>query len=346
MKSMNEYCTLDIHNYAISKDGVRFTISRNLDNLCIAAFHTAIPYVVGFRRDAWYSWEKEKDAVIAYCPAGQAELEIRRLNHDTVQIKVLTTSGQCPKHQPGDTTTFNFQDESFEVIDSIFPVLSYILKYEAVQVTLYNPVLKCPITISMGSDDRESCKTKLQACDFARLLQESPSCVQVVGMKRSCKYHRRLRSYTSKELLPDNVCEFAYHAIYPTILSMLYKGKSGNKVTLSCPGIDNKVTFVIERSPKRTKLFLEIIEHLLRFLKYPQDIISERIKISITHQEGTCFKNIKEGTTFSFGDKTILCASSFDNLFGAIVNRINDIDSGKNLFQCTSRACRIQYRLS
>jgi uncharacterized repeat protein (TIGR04076 family) len=192
-----------------------------------------------------------------------------------------------------------------------------------------------------SNGDVESC----QACEIERDIDESNSIINVIGMKRSCQYHRRARSYRKAEIVPENMCKFAYHALYPTILAMLYNGKTGERVTLPCPGLDNNMLFSIERTPKFGHGFLVLAEKLLRSLKIPRDIIPMNVSISVIRETGNCLEKMKVGDCFSFGNKKLFCASSFDGLIGILARDVSKQAGCDHVFQCTSTACRIQYKI-
>lgn len=345
-ENMNEYCTLDIHDYAIFKNENRLDFAKSLGNMCITAFHTTIPYVVNFLHDGWFSWERGKDTVFAFCPAGHVEMEIQKLNHYKTQIRISRVYGNCPKHQLGDKFMLNNQDESFNVVDSIFPVLLYLSKNSKTSASLLDVSSRSKIVISKNNVSENLDKNNFMACEIEQEIKEHPVFIDVVGMKRTCKYHRHARLYNQEELVPKHMCGFAYHAMYPTILTMLYNGKTSNRISLPCPGLDDNVIFLIERTPKSAKIFLEIAEKILRLLKIPLDIISMNISMSVIHKTGDCIDKLKVGDRFRFGDKKVLCASSFDNLFGVMVKNSNNRVQCNHVFQCTSKACRIQYKLT
>ena len=342
---MNEYCTLDIHDYTVLKNEQEVDCSRLCGGLCITAVHTAIPYVTTFLHEGSFPWEADNDAVFASCPTGQVDLEIRKLDRNELQIRVADVHGECPKHQAGDTFTFNGKDQDLDVVDAIFPVLLFLSNHDTASVSILDIASGSKMLVSNAHPSRASDDTELLACELEQKIKESQAFIDVVGMKRSCKYHRRARSYKQADLVPGNMCGFAYHALYPTILSMLYNGKMSDQISLPCPGTKNNVLFLIERTPKPGKFFLDLAERILRLLKTPMDIITMNVSISVTQNTGKCLEKMKVGERFPFGNKRLFCASSFDNLLGILVyNSIANVPCD-HVFQCTSKACRIQYKV-
>ncbi|HME54237.1 MAG TPA: hypothetical protein VKM55_18580 [Candidatus Lokiarchaeia archaeon] len=336
---------LDIHDFLISKNDNQLNIDQNLEKICIAAFHSSIPYIMNFKNDGWFSWEKNKDSVIVICPTGHVKMEVRKLNRLYSQIRFLNIYGQCPRCKEGDIFTFKNTNESINIIDSAFPVLSYLSSNDVIKVDVQNSSVEGNMEICHRDSGKNVVKQNKDACEIEQMIQEHPSSISVVGMNRSCKYHRRLQVFLPQELVPDNTCAIAYHSLYPTMLSLLYHGKLKKKLLMHCPGIENTVTFILERTSKPTKFLLTIAEKLLRFLRFPMDIIADRVTIRVSNIDGNCIGNLKTGDKFLFGSKNILCASSFDNLLGAIVDQASVDESCKHIFQCTSDACRVQYKL-
>lgn len=85
-------------------------------NMCPYALHIALPYVTSLGHGAWFTWMRDKNAVIAQCPNVTAaiDVEIRRRSEAGRDGYSLTIVGQqdvCPRgHKTGDT--FSIEPET------------------------------------------------------------------------------------------------------------------------------------------------------------------------------------------------------------------------------------------
>jgi len=163
--------------------------------------------------------------------------------------------------------------------------------------------------------------------------------IKVVKSKGRCKYHPKIgQSIKFRNILPKGVCPYAYAAIYPYALSLLYDAEFSwrkhidkDSVIAQCLRPGNQMVFKIKRikNPKINK----------RLLKKYQE---ERYKIIFEFIEkkggprncSDClgYKNMVVGKSFEFnrGDLPEMCPAAFNQLFPYLASLLT---SGKKRFK-------------
>lgn len=184
-------------------------------------------------------------------------------------------------------------------------------------------------------------------CDFYKHKGLKNTCIKVVGWKRSCRYHKKIgQKIAFEDIVPKNFCIFAYHAIYPYALSLLYDGRSNKKVVVYCPASKNSILMEIIAYPRKLKSFYNLAEKCLRLIGYPHDIIDKIVKIRVVGIKGKCPRGITKGDEFEFNinNKSELCPASFSTLLPFILAKlVNPKDN--TIIQCPADACKIRYNI-
>lgn len=183
-------------------------------------------------------------------------------------------------------------------------------------------------------------------CDFYKDNRLKNTCVRVADWRRSCRYHRKIgQKLNFKKIVPKNFCIFAYHAIYPYALSLLYDGKRPcKKVEVCCPASKDSILMEISANPRKLKHLYNLTEKCFRLIGKPQDIIDKTVKIKVFGVKGKCPININKGDEFRFNiiDKLELCPASFNSLLPFILSKLTNPEEDI-IIQCPSDACRIRY---
>lgn len=172
--------------------------------------------------------------------------------------------------------------------------------------------------------------------------------VEVVSMKKKCRYHDTLNQKYAFTDLTDGVCPDLYHIAYPYALALLYDARfdrSGD-----CPGSDNSeavevrcprgsVTLKLERVqtlPKPVKKAKQMAEKFSeKILNFPIDKIDYQIKLTVTSVAGSCSFKHKSGDEFQMNlwDKCIMCPATFDALYPMMCKVSNGL-SDEELVAC------------
>ncbi len=339
---MNPACTIDGTSLKVMSNGKEIPLLQNVQGICLGLLHIAIPYILAFNDNAVFTWEKNKDEVNICCPAGFTSAKVERPNGRTCKIHVTHATGMCPRHSSNQEIVITVHPKDLEAIDAIYPALSLVKEGTHARVSLAVARSKEVLDVVTG-DGHDNKIQPVDACMLQEMVEKTCPCIEVVGMKRKCARHRGMGSIKYDQLLPTGLCAFLYHAIYPTLLDMLYNGSKRKLVLASCPGIGSRVKLAIERVPKPSKPFLELLDKVFRYFRFPQDVVKDRVKVTVLNAGGGCYKQLKRGNTFWLGEKKILCPSAFDTLFPALVLRTSKRGERSSRFTCSSVTCRINY---
>lgn len=99
--------------------------------VCLAMFHTAIPYYITLANGGRFAWLKDRDAVIFQCPnpeiAVAMNLMVKERNNNELRLDVLETRGTCPQQMlPG--KQFGLQKDKLpfcpKALDALFPYIN------------------------------------------------------------------------------------------------------------------------------------------------------------------------------------------------------------------------------
>ena len=114
-------------------------------NMCLAAFHTAIPYILTLKNGGRFAWLRDRNVVIFQCPNPEVavvmNLSIHEEKDHQFSIEVIKTRGTCPqKMLPFNMFTLNRNSIPFcpKAMDSLFP---YVNMLNAIK---QNPCNKSP----------------------------------------------------------------------------------------------------------------------------------------------------------------------------------------------------------
>jgi uncharacterized repeat protein (TIGR04076 family) len=335
---MNPHCSIDLTAFSIARDGKPVDFSPVVGHSCPALIYVATPYMIAMKNGVRFPWEKKADSVLITCPAGHVDFELRAIDENAFRIIILAQDGSCPKHARNDVIDIPFQEDKMRIFNELFPFLFCITEGESV-------ALHGNVSISRASGSGARSARELIACDVQKEIDHSNLLVDVAGMKRSCAYHRKARTFPKEELAPAGLCTLAYHAAYPKFLAMLYGKGLPDSVLLSCPGAGSHIEFALERKARLAKPFLDILEKLLSFTPFRLDIVKYRVKLKVVTNEGDCTVHMKVGDSFSLGNKRFLCPSSFYSLFPALISRLRNRDQATCTCTCTSVPCHVTYKL-
>lgn len=134
---------------------------------------------------------------------------------------------------------------------------------------------------------------------------------QLPGQKL-CQWHRKREGQTFKEedILPNGVCPWLYHTLYPYFLAFLYGAKfdfnEEGDVHVSCPAVEGVNTIVRKRDNDGT--FDPRIGSDMKFV-----IFGEVVKV-----KGHCPYGHKEGDRILFPTcmpQHYMCPAAFNNIF-------------------------------
>ncbi|MHA1997071.1 MAG: hypothetical protein ACTSU9_03070 [Promethearchaeota archaeon] len=340
---MDTCCKLNLDDFIITREGKRVEFPVTWGGACVSAIHAAIPYVISFSDGAWFPWEKRKSMVQVLCPAGYVAMEIDLSSSGNCLISISECGSSCPKHHQGDKLELGaVPNETFEILDSAYPLMYYLMGKRDHACTFTIPSSNHHFSIKRVGTSRVE-KT-VTPCDLEMQVRDSHPEIEVIGMKHSCRYQRASSRHRGGQIIPEGYCFFSHHASYPHVLSMLYNGKPESNFRLKCPGVDARVTMELIRKEKTIHPFLKLLEKAFRLIKHPQDIIWNVMETRILEVKGSCPRLIKPGDTFKFGEKKRFCPSSFDNAFGSIIsNLVKEHDEKNPACSCTSLPCRIRY---
>lgn len=325
---MTDYCSIELSDYELKAEGEGFS-DEGVSAFCFSALHTALPYLAAFSKDAWFTWEKDKDAVSVLCPMGLMAMKIRKAEDGKARVAVEESNG-CPRHSLGDVFELPLSDERYPVLDSLYPLTSHLTESGA----------KVRFRVASGQEYEAasvSAKAKETAdvCELEEDLSKEALAVDVVGMRRSCAYHRRKASFPVERLIPEGFCHFSYHSMYPLILPLLYNCDGPDTIEHVCPGQGNSVVFSLKRTPKRYRAVRGFLEKALRLIGFPQDIILDDVNVTVKEVRGACPAKLRNGDSFVFGEKGLLCPAAFDGVFVSLI-------SGKGSVRCPATPCRIE----
>lgn len=129
-----------------------------LDNLvpqgmCLAAFHSAIPYYITLANGGHFGWLKDRNAVVFQCPNPEAavamKLSIQKAKDNQLLIEVIKTRGTCPQEMsPFKMFTLSKDNNLFcpKAIDALFPYVNILNAVEQNPCNKASAALKvaCP----------------------------------------------------------------------------------------------------------------------------------------------------------------------------------------------------------
>ena len=134
-----------------------------------------------------------------------------------------------------------------------------------------------------------------------------------VGNCHSCAWHGKNengKEYTSKEILPQNICPWLYHTLYPYFLGLLYGAKftynEKGDCHVCCPAAKG-VDLVVKRRDNDGNIHPDVTDDM----KYV--IFADVVKVN-----GECPSNHKVGDRFIFptvNKEKFLCTAAFNHTF-------------------------------
>lgn len=335
---MNPYCSLNLQMVTIEQNDKPIFFTDIVGNACPSLLYVAIPYLFAFKRGIQFPWEKEHYKVRVLCPAGHVNFEIHAMPNDKFRITILYNDGNCRKHATNSTIEIPLQEEKMQSFNDVFPFLFHNSKDAIIS-------LNRNVAINKVKDVLARPPREINACDIQSELDNPGVLVSVEGMKRSCAYHRKGKTFCNEQLAPPGLCLMAYHAIYPAFLSMLYGKNSPSSISVSCHGSNSKAEIVLERKARTIKPFLDVIERLLSYTPIRLDIIKYRVTSKVKSVHGSCIKHMRKGASYALGKKGLLCPSSFYSLFPTLVFKSECQDQRGCTCTCTSVPCHVTYKI-
>ena len=336
---MNPLCLLNLDDYQFRYGAEKIEFPSSFKNICITALHTAIPYIHSFLNGLWFGWEDKKDIVTAICPAGHVAIQIIKIS--TEEIMVICNEHQnskCPRHQDQIELKVNPNDNCLKVIDAFFPYSLYLSDIRDQNLEIWIPEGHFSFHVGFKKFTKRLDKT-ITPCNVEENYIKTFSSLKVVGMERSCAYHRKLEPIFIQKMTPKGICTLLYHSLYPYFLSLLYGGDETTK-EFNCPH-GNQVKIKLIRKKKRLFPILKGIQYLTRLVGLNLDVILFQIKGIITKDSATCPLKLHKNQEFIFGCKNQLCNSTFDTLIPLFFVKRRK----KGVFFCTSELCKIQYSI-
>jgi hypothetical protein len=335
---MNPNCSIDVATFSIEQDHKPISFTDMVGNACPALLYVAIPYMLAMNAGIHFPWEKGNDTVLVTCPAGHVDFELHDMLDSTFRITILQNDGSCQKHVMNSIIEIPADEITMRAFNDIFPFLFRVTERDAI-------TLRGNVSIRRrGAEDAGSTR-KIGACGILAELNNADMLVDVYGMKRSCAYHRRARTFPKENLAPPGLCLMAYHTAYPTLLAMLYGKALPDTVRFSCQGAESRIEFALERKARVIKPFLDIFEKVLAFTPVRLDIIKYRVKLKVISIEGSCEKHMTRGDVYLLGKRRYLCPSSFYSLFPAMVSRLGSQGQAACTCSCTSVPCHVTYKI-
>jgi hypothetical protein len=335
---MNPNCTIDLADFTLTRERTVIAPVTVEERACPALMYVAIPYMIAMKEGVRFPWEKEGDSVLVTCPAGHVDFKIRITGENVFQVIIIQQDGNCPKHAMNDVIAISMQEDKMRTFNDVFPFLFRITGADSVAI-------RGNVSIGQASKSGIQPARELGACDVQKEIDHSNLLVDVAGMKRSCAYHRKAKTFLKEDLVPAGLCTMAYHAAYPAFLAMLYGKGLPDSVLLSCPGAGSHIEFALERKVRLAKPFLDILEKFLSFTPFRLDIVKYRVKLKVVTSVGDCTEHMKVGDSYSIGNKRFLCPSSFYSLFPALISRLGNRDQTACTCTCTSVPCQITYKI-
>lgn len=327
--------------------------------LCLAGFHSIIPYLHTLKNKGSFSWMKDRNKVIAQCPNPyiRVAFEINFVAGSQFKIKIIKIKGVCPEgHKINEVFEIDLTKLKvcYKAFDVLFPILNEFLFNEKEK---RKKMMSCtnPDIPTLFELKRITTKTAKNAGFCEKPLVHK---IKSTGIDRVClKYHfSRHKRFTFRRPHPQNLCSEAYHACYPYCLALLYGAsfkKNNTMPIIKCPGCDNFLKFQIIKKPYLIRPILKLFDKLIRRIR-PFDITDSKIYIKVIEEKGRCPKGLKRGDEFIFNsgfNQKELCPAAFDNLYMPmhLLRKGIKVPWEKNynfcIGQCPDHKTNVQYKI-